>query len=216
MSSVDRSKNKRGLHKSPSRRTAANAGQPRAAINAGEAGGVRLGDRSGHAMRASDAVGRDLRLTGMASSNATRQRGKESSFWKLRESGVPGEPETRARTTMRTNPGQSRDARFWTGKRNASEPSRPPLSRRSSGEQWARRIKSPLEVDDVDSYRADRIRNTAKPHRRDPQSMGGMGRGQDPERRKEEPGSRFRGSSRMIRMCCDLCDWGRFRCHCYC
>jgi hypothetical protein len=76
-------------------------------------------------MQAPAAIGRDLRLTGTASSNATRQCGKDGSFWNLRESGAPLNQGCDPHGKVRTGPVQLRDARFRTGEiKLASHPNR--------------------------------------------------------------------------------------------
>jgi hypothetical protein len=152
MNSVVQSKNKLSRHKTPSRRMAANAGQSRAAINAGEAGETSSEHLRGKLYS---------RLLGRTWPPAHRN-GKLERHPTGRAGRLDVEPErirrnwstwvaihALARGTLQTSRGQSVMVGVW----NASEPSRPPLSRRSSGTQWLQSAyNNPLEVDDVDAY----------------------------------------------------------------
>src|SRR5215216_1233548 len=75
MGSVDRSANKRCLHKIPSRLTIGSTGLPRAAMDAGETKGGCLEQQMVRHTA--------FRLTGTASPNAAR-RGRDDSAWNWR------------------------------------------------------------------------------------------------------------------------------------
>ena len=136
MGSVDRSRHKRGLHNIPSRLTTDSTGRSRAAIEAGEMKGGRWPRQQ--------TAGTTLRLTGTASPNASR-RGRDDSAWNLEKSAGHDQPAARfVRQAARTGQDRSKCARRRKRETKASEPSEPPPSRRSSGEQWRCASMTPL------------------------------------------------------------------------
>ena len=136
MSSVDRLANKRGLHNIPSRLTKDSTGRSRAAIEAGEMKGGRWPRQQ--------TAGTTLRLTGTASPNASR-RGRDDSAWNLEKSAGHDQLAARfVRQAARTGQDRSKCARRRKRETKASEPSEPPPSRRSSGEQSLCASMTPL------------------------------------------------------------------------
>src|SRR5215211_1318106 len=105
MGSVDRSANKRGLHRIPSRLTTDSMGRSRAAMDAGEL-------KSRRCLRPDTT----LRPTGTASPNAWR-RGRDDSAWNLGK--TAGHDQLAARSARQTaETGQDRSTCAWLRKRN--------------------------------------------------------------------------------------------------
>jgi hypothetical protein len=151
MSSVVQSKNRLSRHKTPSRRIAANAGQPAPRSTPVRPEAERLKENGGASEVSTYPVGRGLRLTRTASSNATRQDGQDGSLRNLRESGGNVQPESRF-TLKRVNAIHQLQVERGTGNRTlTSHPDRRGCGARAVN-NGCKLHSDPLEVDDVGSY----------------------------------------------------------------
>src|SRR5918997_1342693 len=127
MSSVDRSENKRGVQNIPSGLTTDSVGRPRAAVDAGELKGEKCLEPKDCRTQPSGSPERQAQTPrdgGGTTQPGTRSTQPGTINWRR---GPRGKPRELARTGRRAL-GAGRGTK-------ASEPSEPPLARRSSGQQ---------------------------------------------------------------------------------